>query len=79
MQTLIEPYWDALPPRLKFLVSVLVFFWLLLSILWIILPFAVFSMRGHIEKQNKILKSIEAHSKFQNEQIKKTHQKPHLS
>ncbi len=51
----------------------------ILSILWIILPFAVFSMQGLIQRQNKILESIESHLAFQNEQIKKTHQKPHLS
>ena len=44
----------------------------IITVLWIILPFAVFNMRGNIEKQNKILESIESQLKFQNEQIKKT-------
>ena len=52
------------------LALIAVIFGFIIAVLWILLPFAVFGIKSSLEKQNKTLKAIEEHLKFQNEQIK---------
>jgi len=52
------------------LAVIAVIFGFIISVLWILLPFAVFGIKSSLEKQSKTLKSIEEHLKFQNDQIK---------
>jgi len=62
----IQPYWDILTPTQKVLAFVLVFIWLLTSILWFVLPFAIFGIKPLLKEQTKILQELKDHLKFQN-------------